>query len=411
MANARKRILYLHHGGAIGGAPLSLLFLLEELDRQKYEPIVLVTRPGPVVDLYKAAGVEAVVTPDISDFSHTELVWYGNALAWQLPEKVLKFWPSVRAMRRYIQQYKPDLVHLNASTLVTGAYAAHAEGVPVVWHIREPLAHGYFGIRRRWLQNQVRDKATRVVAISQNDANQQHPNDNIRVIHNFVDFEKFDHKLDQLAARKKLGLTPSQNVILMLGGSSSPKGTLPLIQALSTIKKALPNTRILIAGPKPRIGASQPFEAWLRKLGRIDQYDRKVMQAATEAIANGYVRFIGVRSDVPNVLAASDLLVFPSVVPHFARPVIEAAAMGKPVVASNLGGPQELVIDGKTGYLANPNDPQDLAEKIIAILKSPDLTEEMGANAYTFAREKFEAHKNAARTFAVYDEIFNPATS
>ncbi len=405
MAN-RKRILYLHHGGAIGGAPLSLLFLLEQLDREKYEPIVLVTRPGPVVDRYRAAGLEVEVTPDISDFSHTELVWYGNALAWQLPEKSLKFWPSVKAMRGYIRKYQPDLVHLNASTLVTGAYAAHAENVPTVWHIREPLAHGYFGIRRRWLQNQVRDKADRVVAISQNDANQQHPNDRIRIIHNFVDFETFDRTLDKQAARKKLNLTESQNVIVMLGGSSKPKGTLPFVESLAQIKAALPNTRVLIAGPKPRVGASEPLQALLRKIGQVDNYDRKVMQAASDAIAEGYLRFIGVRSDIPTVLAAADLLVFPSIVPHFARPVIEAAAMGKPVVASNLGGPQELVIDGETGYLANANDPSDLAEKIVQILQSPELTKTMGANAYEFAQERFDAYKNAARTFAVYDEIF-----
>ena len=402
-----KRILYIHHGGALGGAPISLLFLLRQLDRSCYEPIVLCLADGPVVERFRAAGVETHVATDISDFSHTELVWYGNTLLWQLPGKALRFLPSVAAVRRYLQRFQPDLVHLNSSTLAAAAQAAYLEGTPIVWHIREPLARGYFRMRRRWLRRRIARHATRVVAISQYDAAQLLPSDRIRVISNFVDFATFDRGINSDAARAHLNLNPAQYVVTMLGGCSAPKGTLPFVRALPLVREKIPNACFLVAGPKPRVGASEPLPALLKCLARADAYDRAVMSASSPAIASGALRFLGMRDDVSQLMAASDLLVFPSIVPHFARPVIEAAAMAKPVVASDLGGPRELVRHNETGLLIPSNDPQILADAIIVILSDSARAQAMGEAGYWLARELFDARKNAARTFSIYEELID----
>ncbi len=400
-----KRILYIHHGSAIGGAPLSLLYLIENLDRKRFKPVVLISLDGPATDLFRNADIETHVAPEFTDFSHTDLVWYGGNLLWQLPGKVARFWPSMRATRRIIRQLKPDLVHINSSTLAAPARAAWREGIPVVWHIREPLAKGYFGLRRFWLRHHIDHDAARIIAISKNDMARLIPSDRIRIIYNFVDFEKFDRSIDPTAARERMNLTPSQHVVTMLGGCSSPKGTLPFVRALPKVRQTLPNVRFLIVGSKPRIGASDPMRAIGTRIFQTDAYDRAVMRSAADAIGNGHIRFTGVRQDIPQVLAASDLVVFPSVVPHFARPIVEAAAMAKPIVASDLGGPNELVDDGVTGMLVPPNDVEKLANAIISILGDPQRAKSMGAAGFNRARKLFNAQKNAAQTFAVYDEI------
>ncbi len=402
-----KRILYIHHGGALGGAPLSLLLLLQQLDRSRYEPIVLCLAGGPVVERFRAAGVETHVATDISDFSQTELVWYGNTLWWQLPGKALRFLPSVAAARRHLRHFQPDLVHLNSSTLAAAAQAAYQVGTPIVWHIREPLARGYFGLRRSWLRRRISRHATRVVAISEYDAAQLLPSNHIRVIHNFVDFVAFDRSIDSAVARASLNLTPAQHVVTMLGGCSVPKGTLNFVRALPLVRENFPTASFLVAGPNPGVGSSQPLAALLKRLFRSDVYNRAVLSAAGPVIASGALRFLGVRDDVPLLLAASNLLVFPSVVPHFARPVIEAGAMAKPVVASDLGCLRELVRHEENGLLIPPNDPQMLADAIIAILSDPERAEAMGEGGYRRARELFDAGKNAARTFAIYQELID----
>lgn len=402
-----KRLLYFHHAGGIGGAPLSLLYLLQHLDRGRYEPVVVVLKPGPVVEMYRREGIETHVEEGISDFSHTTLEWYGGRDLWRLPGKLLRVAPSIRRAREVIRRFQPDLVHLNSSTLVLPAIAAEREGVPLIWHIREPLHGGYLGLRRAWIRRVLDRSAARVVAISQYDADQLRPSDRIRVIHNFVHFDQFDRSLTGDAFRAEFNIPADAPVVTMLGGVSEPKGTLTLVCALPDLVRLAPGVRVVIAGPPPKPLDEPGPKGLAKRLLGVDAYQEAVQQAldALNPQARAALIFTGIRRDVPDLLAASDGVVFPSTVPHFARPIIEAAAMGVPSVASNLGGPQELVADGETGLLVHPRDPAALAHGIAEILCDPARAKAMGEAAYQRARRLFDAERNAAMTVALYDEV------
>lgn len=399
-----KRILYFHHGGGIGGAPLSLLFLLQRLDRAKYEPIVITLKDGPVVDLYRKEGIETHVEAGISDFSHTNLEWYGSREWWRLPSKLLSVFPSVAKTRKVIRKFKPDLVHFNSSTLALHTAAAKREGIPSVLHIREPLAHGYLGLRRGIIRRVIDQNVDRVIAISQYDADQLTPSDRLRVIYNFVDFDKFNLDLDGSTIRDELSLPHDAPVVLMLGGVAEPKGTVVLINAVPHLLQNIPNARVVIAGPGLQTEHSSGIKGIAKRILNADGYQREV-QSALEKVGDQTVIFTGIRQDMPNLIAASNVLVFPSVVAHFARPIIEAAAMGKPSVASDLGGPRELVVDQQTGLLVKADDPQALASALSNLLSDPVKSKIMGEAAYNRARTLFEAGYNAAATITVYEEL------
>ncbi len=402
-----KRILYIHHGGGIGGAPLSLLYLIRQLDRARYEPVVVTLRPGPVVDLYHAEGVETHVEPGIDDFSHTTLEWYGGRDLWRLPGKLLRIGPSIRRTEAVVRRIRPDLVHLNSSTLAPSALGVARAGVPLIWHIREPLARGVFCLRRAWIRRTITRCAARVVAICQHDADQLLPGDNVRVIYNFVHFDQFDRALSGDAVRAELGIPLGAPVVTMLGGVSRPKGTLTLIRALPTLVAAVPQVRVVIAGPPPPERDDPGLRGLAKRLLGADAAERDVRRAVEklDGRAREALIFAGVRRDVPALLAASACLAFPSTVPHFARPVIEAAAMGLPSVASDLGGPRELVVPGETGLLVPPGDPAALASALAGLLCDPARLRAMGEAAYRRARRLFDARTNAAATIALYDEV------
>jgi glycosyltransferase involved in cell wall biosynthesis len=220
-----------------------------------------------------------------------------------------------------------------------------------------------------------------------------------------VDFGEFDRRRDASEARRQFGLLPAQHVVTMLGGVARPKGTLTLVRALPLVREAVPNAHFLVAGPPPRVGDVRPIRSLAKYALAADAYDREVMSAASAGLAAGYLRFLGMRSDVPALLAASDVLAFPAAQPHFARPIIEAGAMARPVVASRLGGPIELVREGQTGLLVPPDDPPALAEALIALLSDPARAQAMGEAGYEQAREKFDAIRNAQATFALYAEL------
>ncbi len=398
-----RRVVYVHHGGAIGGAPLSLLYLLRQIDRSAYTPVVVALRPGPAVDRFRAEGTETHVAEGATDFSHTALEWYGAGDLWRLPSRVARFAFSVRVCRDLFRRLRADLVHLNSSTLAAAAQAARREGIPVIWHIREPIANGYTGLRREWLKARIDRDADRVIAISEYDAGRLLASPRIRVIYNFVDRNEFDRALDPSLAREALDLPRGARVVTMLGGVAAAKGTLTLARAVPLVRRRLPDTVFVVAGRPPSVGGRTRARSLARWLLRVDGYDRRVMSEARAS--GGHLRFVGVRSDVARLLAATDVLVFPAAVPHFGRPLIEAAAMAKPVVASRLGASPELVEDGVTGRLIEPSDPEALAEAILATLEDPVGARRMGEAAYSRARERFDANVNARRTFDVYAEI------
>jgi glycosyltransferase involved in cell wall biosynthesis len=104
-------------------------------------------------------------------------------------------------------------------------------------------------------------------------------------------------------------------------------------------------------------------------------------------------------------LAAADVLCFPALTNHFARPVIEAAAMGKPVVASRFPILEELVEDRGSGTLVPPGEVRPLADALILTLTDAAYAARLGKRARDLAAERYDANKNVARIMSVYDEV------
>jgi glycosyltransferase involved in cell wall biosynthesis len=105
------------------------------------------------------------------------------------------------------------------------------------------------------------------------------------------------------------------------------------------------------------------------------------------------------------MLAASDLLVWPANVSHFARPIIEAGAMARPVVASDFPSSRELVRPGETGLLVPPGDPVSLADAILRVLRNPDEERRMGEAGYRLARERYDARVNTEAIVSIYEKV------
>jgi glycosyltransferase involved in cell wall biosynthesis len=166
---------------------------------------------------------------------------------------------------------------------------------------------------------------------------------------------------------------------------------------------------VIVAGPGPRRLDETGLKGLAKRLLRVDAYQRAVQEAldALPGEVRAVLTFTGVRDDIPHILAVSGCLVFPSLVPHFARPIIEAAAMGVPAVASDLGGPRELIVPGETGLLIPPGDPAALAAAVADILTDRGRARSMGEAACARARRLFDAPVNAAATIALYDEVLD----
>lgn len=399
------RILYIHHGQGISGATLSLLYLIEQLDRARYEPVVACLYEGASAERFRQAGIETRIVPGIDHFAHTAGAWLPLRRLDAIAQKTLHFWPSVRRTETLVAETGADLVHVNSAVLAASAWGAHRAGVPVVWHIREPLHPGHTGLRRAILRRLIHRYGDRVVPVCQQNAALLLPSDRIRVVYNFVDFTTFDRSLSGAGVRQSLGIPTDAPLALMLGGVSIIKGTVTYARALSLLLERLPDAHFLVAGYVPEIQGGLAG-----RISRQQGYTRALYSLMDEHDLHDRLHLLGLRDDVPQLLAASDVLVFPSTVPHFARPVAEAGAMARPVVASDLGGPREIVQHGETGLLVPPRDPAALADALLAILSDRDRARAMGEAGYRQARRLFDARINAPATIALYDELLNNAS-
>ena len=337
-----RRVLYVHPCAGMGGAPLSLLYLIEQLDPRRYQAEVLfIGTGGAEVDLYRSRGIPLRNRSDIASYPHARAAFLSlrSLRPWQVFTRAFQILPSARRMRDELRAHPVDLVHVNTSALLPAGLGAAWAGVPVVWHVREALKPGLIGLRRWFVRTCITRSARVVIAISPYEAAPLRPAPNVHVVYNLVNFQFFDRGLDRIRCRAALGLSPDRPVVLMLGGLVESKGADVFVNAARVVRETFPQAIFLIAGEGPAEESPSRLKRVLRRgvesLGLVPSMQRRVLALLRRHRLEDAVRFVGVRSDVPELLSACSLLVWPATLPHFARPIIEAGAMARPVAASD----------------------------------------------------------------------------
>lgn len=414
-ASPKRRILYVHHAADLGGASLSLLSLIDRLDRRRYSPAVLFNcDPCSVAAPFQERGIPIHIDPGISTYPHAQGAWLGlrSLRPWEMLIRAFQVRPSARRFREFLRAHPCDVVHLNSIVQIPAAIGARDAGLPVVWHIREELHPGYTGLRRTWVRRCIERYASHVIVISKHNAAQLPTSLRMTVVYNFVDFESFDRNVSGSEFRARLQLPAGVPMVGMLGGVLDSKGADVLTEAAVLVRRRRPDAVFLIAGLPPGGESPSAMKRTLRRLverfGIVPSTERRALDLIRRYGLERTVRFLGLRRDIPEMLAACSLLVWPAVVSHFSRPIIEAGAMALPVVASDFPSSRELVFDGTTGLLTPPGDPHRLAEAIVRVLDRPAEARSMGDAGHALARERYNAERNAEAIFAIYDSILAP---
>jgi glycosyltransferase involved in cell wall biosynthesis len=407
-----RRVLYVHPCAGMGGAPLSLLYLIEHLDRTRYTPEVLfLGAPGEEVELYRSRGIPFRLRSDITTFPHARGAYLSlrSLRPWEILTRPVQILPSARHMRDELRVRPVDLVHLNTSVLVPAGLGASWAGVPVVWHVRESLHPGFTGMRRALVRSCIDRCSRAIIAISHDAAGSLLESDKVHVIYNFVKFEAFDRALDGRRFRSAVGIAPEAQVVMMLGGLVESKGADVFVAAADLVRKSAEGVRFIIAGMPPGGESPSRIKRALRRVvegtGFVPNMQRRVLRTLRALRLEETIQFVGMRLDVPDMLAAADVVVWPATVSHFARPILEAGAMARPVVAAGFPASREIVLDGETGILFPPRDAAALAEGILRLLRDRDLASRMGEAGYRLARERYDAPRAVAAIMDIYDEV------
>jgi glycosyltransferase involved in cell wall biosynthesis len=197
------------------------------------------------------------------------------------------------------------------------------------------------------------------------------------------------------AFRHELGLADGEPLVGMLGRLDTWKGHGTFLDAARRIRAERPDARFVMVG-----GALQRDA-----LPSVARYERSVLDKRSALGLEAEVRVVDHREDVPSVLAGLDVLVFASVDEPFGMVVIEALAAGTPVVASDSGGPAEILEDGKTGLLFPTGDAQALASRVLRLLDDRPLGRALAAAGRERVGEAFHRDRYARDVERVYARL------
>jgi glycosyltransferase involved in cell wall biosynthesis len=377
--------------------------LLRGLDLERFDPQVLFVYDSPVVELFRSEGFSVCIGPGYGNLNHTTGHWN----RWRhFPLMAREVQGAMRLVKggvaqRLFDKNKPDLIHLNSLSLVPWAVAAKRAAIPVICHVRESIHPGYFGIRRHILTRLLVDHADAIINICDYDRLQLGNPPQSRVIHNFVDFTLFSRFQESEPVRAELAIPSEKIAVLYVGGINRIKGAIHVAQAAHIVQRYNPNGIYwVVAG----VGASESA-VLSSPVSAHGRYQRAYWRFVDRHNLAPVMRHIGVRTDIHRIMAAADVVVFPSLEPHFARPLMEAGAMARVGIGSDLGGPREIIVDGETGYLVRPGDPEALAQGLLTLVHDAELRQRFGEAAYKRAQRMFEAKRNTAQTVRLYEEV------
>ena len=207
----------------------------------------------------------------------------------------------------------------------------------------------------------------------------------IQTVHNATDFIFLNGSLrnSSLEVREEFALPPNSNLIGVFAKVSPIKGQDLLIEGLPQVLDTHPNTYVLFVG-----SADTPFA-------------QRAKQRSRELKVDSHVLFTGMRTDVARLMQAVDIVALPSRSETFGMAILEAMALGKPVVATRVGGLPELVRDGETGLLVD-SAAASLAHALSQLLTSAELRNHLGKSASAFARRYYTPERMARDIEAVY---------
>ena len=296
----------------------------------------------------------------------------------------------VRDLYRLFKRERPDIVHTHGwGTLVEGLLAARMARVPVVVHGE----HGTLQLRsrQRWVQRRAWAAADQVLSVSSRLAERmaaetRFPLHRIRVIRNGVDLTRFGAH-NRAAARTTLQLESSARVAVAVGRLVPVKDHITLLDAANAMARQGRVFTLLLAGDGPL------HPALVERASALGISDR--------------VRFLGHRADIEVVLSAADVFVQSSVSEGLSNTILEAMASALPVVATRVGGADEMVEHGVTGLLVEPSSASALATATGSLLFDAPRARTMGEAGRVRAESEFSLGGMIRRYEALYVRLAN----
>jgi len=391
--NKSKKILYISSRGDKGaGGENYLLTLFNNIDRNRFTPIVVLPKDGSLRKPLEEQNIEVIVVEANYDWLKPDIAWY----------KVVEgIQDRVKILTTIIHEKKIAIVHTNSNLRFEGALAARLTGIPHLYlaHIayqsdmpifqRLPFSQPSFS----QLMGELSDQT---IAVSQSVANtltSHIPLNKLGVIHNGLELDIFNRALNNKSNRLKqeLGLSNDTLLITSVGRISPDKGFDFFLEAANLVlQNHQGKVHFIIAGDEE----NTDFSASLK-------------QKTIDYSITNYFHFLGFRNDIPDILAESDIFVLSSRKEGHPYVMLEAMASECAVIASNCAGVEETIEEGISGFIVPIGDVISITDRLISIINSTDLQNDLAKSGRKRIEGFFTADKTAYNLMDIYNNLLS----
>ncbi len=359
----KLRLLHLVNTVDLGGLEILVLELARRLKREGIDVIIATFQDGKLKEDFDSIGIPVVTIPKRDGFDRN----------------------VIGAIRKLCKQKKINIIHShNYTPWVYSSLSKGINGDLKLVHTEHAIDLSTHGIRKRIIEFLLSLATNQIIADSNFIANFLIKSELIRknkvsVIYNGVDHVQFTPRTEESPAADKIIFT--------------------IVARLVTIKN-----HFLLIDAFGKLVQQQKFAAELWIVGDGPLMDDLVARAKEIGSGDNIV-FWGQRDDIPNILSQSDVFVLPSNSEGLSVSLLEAAASGLPIIASDVGGSSDIVVNGKTGYLFRKNDCNQLVYLMEKLAKNPKLRRKLGKNGRERIERLFTFDKMLERYLAVYYSV------
>jgi len=380
-------------GGVVGGSLTGILALLAHLDRRRFEPMLVLFEPKPVAADLEARGIPVHVLPPLATRPLERRGSRPRRAVTHAVEFLRVVVPRARQLVRLFRRERPAIVYCTngiAPSSRPAMLAAAICRVPLVCHFK-----GHFkGPRHVAPEARFMSRWIDTAIAMTDEILDQARSRGVRAQRFLTIFDGIDPKAyvpgKGAAVRRELGIPSDAPVVGIVGHIQPWKGQLLVVEAVARARREIPGLYCVIVGGVHQRG--KPYAAELRT--RIAAPD-----------LSGHVVLTGARHDVLACMEAMDVVLHASDREPFGRVLIEAMAIGRPVIAPREGGPLLIVVDGETGLLVPPRDAGALADALLALLADPARRAAMGRAGRARVDAVFDIRHHVRAMEALFDEV------
>lgn len=388
-----KKILVIHQSAELYGSDKTMLYFLSELDKTKYLPIIVLPFDGPLKIELEKNNIKVVIAP--------VLKLYRKMLT---PKNIFKFikeyYKGIKILNALNKEYKFDLVYTHTLAVLIGILFAKKRNIKHLWHVQEIIAkpkvfnflfkkilsldcnhkvvYDSIATMNFWIENNL--KLTEKSEAVWNGIETKNSK-------SFTDAELREVRENYFFA------TNNEIVIALVGRINSWKGQQLLLQSFKTLIEKHKHIKLVYLGSAPP--NQTIFETELRN--KIKEYNLE-----------SNVILIPFQKEIEKFWNSIDIAVVPSTEPEpFGMVVIEAMLAKKPVIASNHGGPTEIVVENETGLLFEPNNHNSLSAALEKLIKDEQLRKLYGANGFKRVHNTFSLENHVNHFEKIFEELLN----